>query len=923
MNRSWWQMLPLVLGTPPPPFITELPLIHISPAVLFSFLAVATPQTHDLPDDPAQEPQQLQRKEEEAAQWQRTEETARQRTEETARQHTEEAAQWQRTEETARQQEETAQWQRTKKETVTTEFVDKALLILSRVPPSSNRSKPAGIVGWTMYYAQRAYVLLFLNGPQQHDSPSRSASSLHLPAAVGFLRQAANANPPHPDALFLLAEMNFHGNYSHPIDYDEAFRRYHQLAAHNGNRTAHYMLGLLYATGLSPAHPPDQARSMLHHVFAADQGDTRSQMTLAYRYHAGIATPRNCDEAVYWYRIVAEKAVAYYRSGPPGGHELTRDAYRLADEDGGVYGAGASASSSGSHARAGGPTSDANADVDDVLEYLLIQSGKGDVKATFTLARMHYEGTRDRPRDFTLAKKHFMTIARHHWTPSGSVIQDASPLVEKLAARSAGHLGRMFLRGEGMPPSFAKARIWFTRGASYGDALSHYSLGLMYLDGLGVARDVARAAEYLAEAADHDMAVAQTHLGKLFLDQGDAHTAGKYFELAARHGHIEALYYVAEMHDRGAGGRERSCAQAAVFYKLVAEKAEPVWSALDHANRAFYAGDRRTALVAYLMAAEQGCESAQFNVAWLLDPAPPRWDLLSLARRFWPGWPGTLGRRRRPLDHPHHHPHHPTLSLIHWARSARQHNIDSLLKAGDHHFARSGGVDGGSPSSPAKKAAAYYQTAADTGASAQALWNLGWMYENGLGLDQDFHLAKRFYDLAAALHPEARWPVRASLLLLRLRSAYSALARRPVPGVAPPSPPPRPAAAAPTHWLPAFLRRTPSAPRPAWEPDDWAAPAPDRDAPTTTATAAPAAPAPPPDGPPPIIDARVRDTFALTVLVLALLALLWYRQGEALRAEMRARAREWEHAREWGRDDARGNGDGNGNARRPGGGPRR
>jgi SEL1 protein len=35
-----------------------------------------------------------------------------------------------------------------------------------------------------------------------------------------------------------------------------------------------------------------------------------------------------------------------------------------------------------------------------------------------------------------------------------------------------------------------------------------------------------------------------------------------------------------------------------------------------------------------------------------------------------------------------------------------------------------------------EKAAAWYQSAAETQASAIAFWNLGWMYENGLGVPQ-------------------------------------------------------------------------------------------------------------------------------------------------------------------------------------------
>ena len=47
-------------------------------------------------------------------------------------------------------------------------------------------------------------------------------------------------------------------------------------------------------------------------------------------------------------------------------------------------------------------------------------------------------------------------------------------------------------------------------------------------------------------------------------------------------------------------------------------------------------------------------------------------------------------------------------------------------------------------------AAHYYRKAADDHGSARANFNLGFMHEWGLGLTQDFPLAKRFYDIAAA-----------------------------------------------------------------------------------------------------------------------------------------------------------------------------
>ena len=546
--------------------------------------------------------------------------------------------------------------------------------------------------------------------------------------------------------------MNFFGNYTYPRDYKEAFRRYDDLASLHGNSSAQHMLGFMYATGIGGAVERDQAKALMYHTFAALGGNTKSQMTVAYRHHTGVGTPRNCDEAAYWYKEVADKAIAFSRSGPPGGQALQRDVFRIADENGGVYGEGASVVSSGVFANKAGPNSDQHAAFDDVLEYLDLMSRKGDIKATFSLGRLHYEGSRTMKRNLRAARAYFMIVARKYWAKDGSIITEDSG-IGKIAAKAAGYLGRMFLRGEGMEQSFDKALTWFRRGLANGDALCEYELGLMYLEGLGVRRDVMAAADYFKEAANQDFASAQVRLGQLFLDQGDITTATKYLEIAARHGHIEAFYHLAEISNNGIG-RERSCGMATAYYKLVTEKVETIHSSFDEANLDYSEGDLETALISYMMAAEQGYEASQANVAYLLDEHKSILPLGSLI----PFRPRRSSLLRNSL-----------LALIYWTRSARQSNIDSMVKMGDYY------LHGYGIEPDMEKAATCYQTAAETHQSAQALWNLGWIHENGLGVEQDFHLAKRFYDQALETNQEAYLPVKLSLTKLRMRSAWNTL----------------------------------------------------------------------------------------------------------------------------------------------------
>jgi len=107
------------------------------------------------------------------------------------------------------------------------------------------------------------------------------------------------------------------------------------------------------------------------------------------------------------------------------------------------------------------------------------------------------------------------------------------------------------------------------------------------------------------------------------------------------------------------------------------------------------------------------------------------------------------------------------MALIYWTRSARQANVDSLIKMGDWYL-----YGHGLHTPDPHKAAACYQAAVES-MSAMGMWNLGWCHENGVGVEQDFHLAKRYYDMASMANTEAYLPVTLALLKLRLRSFWN------------------------------------------------------------------------------------------------------------------------------------------------------
>ncbi|GAA6001639.1 hypothetical protein JCM10207_002243 [Rhodosporidiobolus poonsookiae] len=410
------------------------------------------------------------------------------------------------------------------------------------------------------------------------------------------------------------------------------------------------------------------------------------------------------------------------------------------------------------------------------------------------------DGLADGGRDFARASRWFLRLARKYWLaidgreatwnpawgPVGSkTTRGEAPKVgfydaakdrrsdkaneaeAMVAGLTAGYLGRMYLRGEGVGANYAKAFLWYSRGRVQGDRDSLNGLGIMYRDGLGVERDLTKATNFFQAASQNDHPDAQVNLGKLHFGMGDFVTATTYFEHAIRvdgyrqPDQLQAYFYLAELASLSStpgGGGGDSCPIAVSFYKRVAERGDwdsEVWF---EAERARERGDDRTALLGYWMMAERGYEQAQNNVAWLLDRDKTRLRLPILDPVLPSPSPATKQFDR--------------LALAYWTRSAAQDNVDALLKTGDYYYAGIGTEDG---LPQLEKAAGCYQSAATSRFSAMAMWNLGWMHETGKGVPQDFHLAKRYFDQAHDNSLDAYLPSTLSLVSLYSRALYHVL----------------------------------------------------------------------------------------------------------------------------------------------------
>ncbi|XP_074983338.1 protein sel-1 homolog 2 isoform X5 [Caretta caretta] len=302
-----------------------------------------------------------------------------------------------------------------------------------------------------------------------------------------------------------------------------------------------------------------------------------------------------------------------------------------------------------------------------------------------------------------------------------------------------------------------KAFYYFLKAAKAGNTHGMAFLGKMFLEGsvavtqsnasafkyftMAAEKNYTEAFKYFHIAAEKGLADAQFQLGVMYHSgsgvRKDYKLAFKYFYLASQNGQPIAVYYLAQMYAAGTGVF-RSCQNAVELYRSVCELGS--WSEkFLTAYFAYQDGNIDSSLIQYALLAEMGYEVAQSNSAFILESEQVK--ILSNDQMY-------------------------PLALLLWNRAAAQGNAFARVKTGDYHFYGYG----------TKKdyvtAAIHYSLAVDHHI-AQAMFNLAYMYEHGLGIPEDIHLAKRWYDLAAQTNPDASIPVFLARMKLEVKLLFS------------------------------------------------------------------------------------------------------------------------------------------------------
>ncbi|MCI4389760.1 hypothetical protein PGIGA_G00102160 [Pangasianodon gigas] len=570
----------------------------------------------------------------------------------------------------------------------------------------------------------------------------------------------------HTKAMEKVGYAMLFGDYL-PQNVQQAREIFEKLAL-EGSPKSQTALGFLYAAGLGVNS--SQAKALVYYTFGALGGNLVAHMILGYRYWGGVGVPQSCESALTHYRLVANHVASDVSL--TGGSAVQR--IRLLDE-------------------MENPGSPSGMLEEDLIQYYQFLAEKGDVQAQVGLGQLHLHGGRGVEQNHQRAYEYFNQAANagntHAMAFLGKMYSEGSEFLPQnnetalhyfKKASEQGNpvgqsgLGMAYLYGRGVPVNYELALKYFQKAAEQGwvdgqlqlgtmyykgseflpqnnETALHYfkkaseqgnpvgqsGLGMAYLYGRGVPVNYELALKYFQKAAEQGWVDGQLQLGTMYYNgigvKRDYKQALKFFNLASQAGHILAFYNLAQMHATGTGVM-RSCHTAVELFKNVCERGR--WSErLMSAYGSFKEGDMDSALVQYLLLAEQGYEVAQSNVAFILDQ-----------------------KQSRIFSDNETYPR----ALLHWTRAAAQGYTVARIKLGDYHFYGYGtDVD-------YETAVIHYRLASEQQHSAQAMFNLGYMHEKGLGIKQDIHLAKRFYDMAAEASPDAQVPVFLALCKLGL-----------------------------------------------------------------------------------------------------------------------------------------------------------
>lgn len=301
------------------------------------------------------------------------------------------------------------------------------------------------------------------------------------------------------------------------------------------------------------------------------------------------------------------------------------------------------------------------------------------------------------------------------------VLEDVRQLLHRVLdagyARAGAFLGYLHTYGYGVPVNTTLGFRYYANASETAEA--RMGIGLVYYHGLGVRQDHDRALHYFGLAAKSGFPEAVYYLG-LLLERIYPMDALHHFQSAGNAGHLRAMYKEANAMEQGKFGMSPSCSAAVYKYKRVAENG--LWGVdfMQRAKHHYDLGEYETAFKLYHTLAQEGRSLAQQSAGKLYD----------------------MGFQKT----------NDTVQMSYYEQAANQGNINAILTLGNAYYYGHKGMD-----QDYFKSLEKYQSAST--ASPEAVYNIGYMHEIGVGFPQNFKLAIKHYDRVLTMDRHAKYPI--------------------------------------------------------------------------------------------------------------------------------------------------------------------
>ncbi|WP_010301763.1 Sel1-like repeat-containing protein kinase family protein [Candidatus Odyssella thessalonicensis] len=514
-------------------------------------------------------------------------------------------------------------------------------------------------------------------------------------------------------------------------------------AAEQGIADAQYTLGLMYLKGQGIKQDDTRAKDLF--IQAAEQGNADAQNNLGLMYANGRGTEQDYAKAIYWLGKAAQQRNVnaqfmlglMYASGRGVEQDYTNAAYWL--------GEAAQQGDPDAQLRLGfmhlnGLGVDMNGEK--AIDWLTRAGEQGNLEAQNSLSLMYLNGQGVK-QDDTKAAYWFIAAAQQgdsdaqfrlgfmYLNGRGVGKDEDQAIVWFLKAVEQGNayaqlnLGLMYANGQSVKRDYAEAINLYTMSAEQGNACAQFSLALMYEKGEGVEQNEARAIEIYNKAAQQGLESAQTHLAEMYLyaqrEKQDYVKATYWFTKLAEQGNADAQYHLGQM-DLNGWGITKNLEKAYKRFGKAVQTAMRSESKYDqvllgnlYLNGWGTVQNYEEAFKWYKKVADQEGAEGQAQVGGMYKE----------------GW-GVLQDLQEALQ---------------WIQKAATQNDQT----GQYYLALLYRDGEGIQSNDAYaldglRNAAKQSVRADIRASAQ--YTLGWMYENGRGVDKDLEEASKWYKLA-------------------------------------------------------------------------------------------------------------------------------------------------------------------------------